>query len=123
MNDSTQPPLVVDESAATTSVRLLLKSLTCSDSEAEVWGQLNQLSTQSSDLVLDMSSVGFLSSAALGKLIGLNRKLARKGGRVVLCGLDKEVESVFRVTRLDRILLICASVEDAFHLLNKENKA
>ena len=54
-------------------------------------------------LVLNFSSVGFMSSAALGKLITLDKKVKAKGGVLKLCNIKPEIYEVFAITRLDRL--------------------
>jgi anti-sigma B factor antagonist len=50
-------------------------------------------------LLLDLSNVEFLSSAGVGKLITLNRKVDRLGGRLVLCNVAPSVDEVFGIVR------------------------
>ena len=57
-------------------------------------------------LLLNFSSVEVLSSAALGKLITLHRKLQAVQGKLVLCKIAKDILDVFKITKLDRILTI-----------------
>ena len=57
-------------------------------------------------ILLNFGNVEFLSSAALGKLITLNRKLQGVRGRLVLCGITKEIREVFEITRLDKLFTI-----------------
>jgi len=54
-------------------------------------------------LLLNFSSVGFMSSAALGKLITLNKKAKAQGGVVKMCNIRPEIYEVFAITRLDRL--------------------
>lgn len=54
-------------------------------------------------LVLNFSAVGFMSSAALGKLITLNKKVQAAGGAVKMCSIRPEIREVFVITRLDRL--------------------
>ena len=58
------------------------------------------------DLVLDFSSAGFLSSAALGKLITLDKKVRAAGGSLKLRNVPPEIYEVFRITRLNRFFEI-----------------
>ena len=55
-------------------------------------------------LTLDLGGVTALSSAALGKLVGLNRAVRAGGGRLALTNPSPAVRRVFRVTRLDTLL-------------------
>src|SRR5262245_42891742 len=52
------------------------------------------------NVVLDFTGVVYLSSAGFRPLLRLNRQVREKGGRLLLCGLSKEVEEIFSVTRL-----------------------
>jgi anti-sigma B factor antagonist len=55
-------------------------------------------------LVLDFTSVRKLSSALLGRLVGLHRKLLALQGRMALCGIDSELRRVFELCQLPRLL-------------------
>lgn len=57
-------------------------------------------------LLLDFSTVEFLSSAALGKLIRLHQRLAGASGKLVLCGISKTIMEIFELTKLDKMLKI-----------------
>jgi anti-sigma B factor antagonist len=59
-------------------------------------------------LLLDFTTVEFLSSAALGKLIRLHQRLAGGGGKLVLCGISKPIMEIFELTKLDKMLKIVA---------------
>jgi anti-anti-sigma factor len=64
-------------------------------------------------VVLDFSQVLHLSSSALGMLITLNTRVQERGGALVLAHISDPIEEVFRITRLDRVLGIEATVVDA----------
>ena len=57
-------------------------------------------------ILLNFGNVEFLSSAALGKLITLHRKLQAVQGKLILCKIAKDILDVFKITKLDRILSI-----------------
>jgi len=57
-------------------------------------------------LLLNFSNVEYLSSAALGKLITLNKKLQGVGGKLVLCQIDPQIYEVFEITKLDKFFTI-----------------
>lgn len=64
-------------------------------------------------LVLNFSSVDFLSSAALGKLITLEKKLKNRDGTLKLCCIRPEIYEVFAITRLNRLFDIKQEEADA----------
>src|SRR5919204_4693908 len=58
-------------------------------------------------LLLNFHNVEYMSSAALGKLITLNKKVQSAGGRLVLCNIDPQIREVFEITKLDKLFVIC----------------
>ncbi len=54
-------------------------------------------------LLLNFSSVDFLSSAALGKLITLDKKMKAHGGALKLSNIRPEIYEVFSITKLNRL--------------------
>ncbi len=57
-------------------------------------------------LVLDLGDVQFLSSDALGKLIGFKKKVASCRGRLRIRRLHPDMQEVFRICRLDQVFEI-----------------
>jgi anti-sigma B factor antagonist len=53
-------------------------------------------------ILLNFNNVEYLSSAALGKLITLNKKLQAAQGRLVLCNIHPQIFEVFEITKLDK---------------------
>jgi len=57
-------------------------------------------------LLLNFGNVEFLSSAALGKLITLNKKVQATSGKLIMCKIAKEIMEVFEITKLDKLFKI-----------------
>jgi anti-sigma B factor antagonist len=68
-------------------------------------------------LVLNFSKVDFLSSAALGKLITLDRKMKNYNGSLKLCCIRPEIYEVFVITKLNRLFDIKEEEADALAAL------
>lgn len=64
-------------------------------------------------LLLNFSSVDFLSSAALGKLITLDKKVKATGGVLKLSNIRPEIYEVFAITKLNRLFDIKDDEVDA----------
>ncbi|MEN6407100.1 MAG: STAS domain-containing protein [Thermoguttaceae bacterium] len=64
-------------------------------------------------LLLNFSSVEFLSSAALGKLITLDKKMKAHGGALKLSNIRPEIYEVFAITKLNRLFDIQDDEADA----------
>ena len=54
-------------------------------------------------LLLNFTGVDFLSSAALGKLITLDKKMKAAEGALKLCAIRAEIYEVFAITKLNRL--------------------
>jgi anti-sigma B factor antagonist len=65
------------------------------------------------NLLLNFTNVDFLSSAALGKLISLHKKVERAGGVLKLSNIKPEIYDVFKITRLNEKFDIKDEQEDA----------
>jgi anti-sigma B factor antagonist len=64
-------------------------------------------------LILNFSNVEFLSSAALNKLIILDRKVKARSGKMKLCHMRKEIHDVLIITRLNILLDVRPTESDA----------
>ena len=64
-------------------------------------------------LIIDFSSVKFLTSSVLGLLIRISKKVYEKGGKLRLCAIDPKIMEVFRITRLDKIFERFTNQDDA----------
>ena len=64
-------------------------------------------------IVLDFSLVEYLSSAALGKLITMDKKAKAAKSKLRLCCIRPEIYEVFEITRLNKIFDIKATQEEA----------
>jgi anti-sigma B factor antagonist len=64
-------------------------------------------------LLLNFSSVEFLSSSALGKLITLDKRVKAHGGVLKLSNIRPEIYEVFAITKLNRLFDIKEDEADA----------
>ena len=63
-------------------------------------------------LLLNFGNVEYMSSAALGKLITLNKKVTAAAGKLVLCNIDPQIREVFEITKLDKLFVICGDEQE-----------
>ena len=64
-------------------------------------------------LMLDLSPVEFMSSAAFGKLISLNSRVRARNGQVLFCNIRPELLQVFHTCHLERVFDIRKDKADA----------
>jgi len=70
-------------------------------------------------LLLNFENVEYLSSAALGKLITLNKRIKEENGELKLCNIIPEIYEVFRITKLNRLFEIFDDMEQALRRFKK----
>jgi len=55
------------------------------------------------EAVFDFSGVTFIGSAGIGKLLLFYKKLASHGGKIVINNMSKDIFTMFKVVKLDKI--------------------
>ena len=70
------------------------------------------------NLILDFCNVRFLSSAVLGLLIRISKKIYERDGQLRLCNIDPKIHEIFKITRLTKIFDICKDVQSAVSSLS-----
>ncbi|MBN2138707.1 MAG: STAS domain-containing protein [Sedimentisphaerales bacterium] len=65
------------------------------------------------NLILDFGNVRFLSSAVLGLLIRVSKRVYEKDGQLKLCSINPKIYEVFKITRLTKTFDIYTDLESA----------
>jgi anti-sigma B factor antagonist len=114
--------LEIGESHGVTVVRVRDGDLLDETAIEDLGQELFQLieSEDRRHLVLDFSLVEFLTSAVLGKLITLHKKVAARGGRMKLCRICPNIREVLAITKLDGVFEIEDNVADAVAALGRD---
>jgi anti-sigma B factor antagonist len=69
-------------------------------------------------LVLDFGNVRFLSSAVLGMLIRLSKRIYEQDGQLKLCNINPKIYEIFKITRLTTTFDIHKDVDSAIDELS-----
>ncbi|MBL7189066.1 MAG: STAS domain-containing protein [Phycisphaerae bacterium] len=64
-------------------------------------------------LILDFGNVRFLSSAVLGLLIRVSKRIYEQEGQLRLCSINPKIYEIFKITRLTKTFDIYTDVESA----------
>ena len=70
------------------------------------------------NLILDFGNVKFLSSAVLGLLIRISKRIYESEGRLRLCNINPKIYEIFKITRLTKTFDIYKNVESAIEDLS-----
>ena len=77
----------------------------------EVQSQIMPLVKPGAKLVLDMTKVNYMSSAGLRVLLWLYRQVSGSDGRIVLVGLNDDIENVMTVTGFLQFFTVTETLE------------
>ncbi len=68
-------------------------------------------------LVLDFSAVKYLSSLGIRLILVLQQKLKKAGSKgLCVCGISAQLAQLLKITRLDKVLKVAPSREEAIRL-------
>src|SRR5262245_26596055 len=70
-------------------------------------------------LVLDFARVESLTSAMLGKLIGLHQAIAEGGGRLVFCHVDPFLMQIFTICKVPETIPVLPDLDAAVRHLGE----
>ena len=70
------------------------------------------------NLILDFCNVRFLSSAVLGLLIRISKRVYESGGKLRLCNINPKIHEIFKITRLTKVFDIYKDIESATETLS-----
>mgnify|MGYP006287063029 CR=1 FL=1 len=71
-------------------------------------------------VIFDAASVDYISSTGIGALLYVNRKLISSKGKFILCNVPENIINVLRIIKLDNVLHITDSQEDAVETAQQE---
>lgn len=82
---------------------------------------LDMKETGAHHFVLDIQNIQYMDSMCLGCLVESLNSMASHGGRIALVNTTHSVQSMFRMTRLDRVFSICHDVMQAIEEVERKS--
>ena len=64
-------------------------------------------------LIIDLSKVTYVNSTAIGVLVSAHMTYSKNKGQVKLCGINKNINNIFVITKLTLVFDVCETREDA----------
>lgn len=71
------------------------------------------------NLILDFRNVRFLSSAVLGLLIRISKRIYEHDGQLKLCNINQKIYEIFKITRLTKTFDIYKDLDSAVKEISK----
>jgi anti-anti-sigma factor len=111
--------LRVSEAGDVTVISFSVASISSGCGLEDMSGRLGEyVETQKpAKMVVDFDGVRFLSSQVLGILIDMWKRLKGYGGKLVICGIDPQLNRIFRITHLDKVFRFSADRKAAIEEL------
>ena len=81
---------------------------------------LDMKETGAQHFILDIQNIQYMDSMCLGCLVESLNTMATHGGKIALVNTAGSVQSLFRMTRLDRVFPICRDVMHAIDTVERE---
>jgi anti-anti-sigma factor len=72
------------------------------------------------NIIVDMAACKYCDSSGLRSILVANRLCDEAIGTLVICGLQPDVDSIFRISMLHTVLFITKDVAEAEDLLKKK---
>lgn len=64
-------------------------------------------------LIIDLGKVDYLNSTAIGALVKAHTNSKKAGGKVKLCGVNKNINNIFVITKLTMVFEVVESRDEA----------
>lgn len=64
-------------------------------------------------ILIDMNRIELMTSMMIGEFIKFNSRCSDLGKKVMFCNLTSQITELFRITRLDTIMSVAGTREDA----------
>ena len=64
-------------------------------------------------LIIDLAEVPYMDSSGVATFVEAMQLAQQKGSRLILCGLQDRVRSIFEIARLDMVFTIKQDTDDA----------
>jgi anti-sigma B factor antagonist len=74
-------------------------------------------------MILDLSGVPYLDSSGLGSLVSACTSCAKAGRRIALTGVNKRVQKVLEITKMERVFLMFPTLSDAIEAFTNAGSA
>lgn len=72
-------------------------------------------------IVLNFKNVNFIDSSGIGLIVSIFKVLQKRNLKLVLSHLNTKNLEIFQITRLDKVLIIAKTDEDALEMMKENN--
>ena len=101
-----RPGMKVEHGIKMTHVELLDERILDEQRIAELRESLESVIEKNQDgrMLINFVNVQFMTSAMLGLLVRVHKKVCELGGKLELCNVDPSIRKIFEITQLTKVL-------------------
>ena len=78
------------------------------------------ISKNNNKIVLYLEDLKYINSSGLSVLINILTKVRKSGGEVAICGVNKKINQLLVITKLNSVFNVRTSIEEAIATLKNE---
>lgn len=68
-------------------------------------------------VIIDLEELTYLNSMGLSEIIKVYKKSKENDTKLILCSLNENIHKLFRITKINKLINICTSQQDAINAL------
>lgn len=72
-----------------------------------------QIDDRCTAIVVDLGNVMMMTSAGIGTLVRIHKRISERKGTLTVCGLSEELAELFKLTRMNKLFTIAQDRESA----------
>lgn len=72
-----------------------------------------QIDDRCNAIVFDLQHVTVMTSAGIGTLVRVHKRISERKGSLVVCGLNDDLVELFKLTRMDKLFTVAKDREGA----------
>lgn len=77
------------------------------------------ISKNENKILLNLADLKYLNSSGLNVIINILTKARKSGGDVAICNVNKKINELLIITKLNSVFNVCDDVKQGVELLNK----
>jgi anti-sigma B factor antagonist len=107
--------ITVEQQGTVTTIQLQGQFIGGDETDA-LREEFKKLMQQEKPLVaVDLHGVSYLNSTALGVFISAHANFSKRGGRIALCNISKNIENIFVITKLTLVFEMFPTTQEAIN--------
>ena len=71
-------------------------------------------------IILDVKNLDYISSAGIGAILYIQKKILAKGGFLIITSISEEISTLFKLLGFDKVINFIGSKDEGIQIMNKQ---